>query len=159
MVSDVTNKVMVAGFLFHRAKVLLVRKTRPEWQKNLWNGVGGVVEKDETPLIAMRREFVEEAFAGMTPAVPIEWKHFCTEIEPFGAYVHFFKARIDEVPPHAGSNDVGEPLTWFNWRDVCGGNVQVVGNLRWLVALALEWREHAPVVVDVQSDIREKASW
>lgn len=54
----------VLGFLFSNApefsRVVLIRKTKPEWQAGKLNGVGGKVEKGETALEAMRREFLEE---------------------------------------------------------------------------------------------------
>lgn len=52
------------GFLFSAApeysRVVLIRKTKPDWQAGKLNGVGGKVEKGETALEAMRREFLEE---------------------------------------------------------------------------------------------------
>src|SRR5215208_5596620 len=51
------------GFLFSpdRQRVLLIRKRRPAWQAGKLNGVGGKIERDESPAEAMRREFREEA--------------------------------------------------------------------------------------------------
>ena len=40
--------------------VVLIRKSRPEWQAGRLNGVGGKVEEGEDPYQAMRREFWEE---------------------------------------------------------------------------------------------------
>jgi 8-oxo-dGTP diphosphatase len=149
---------MVVGFMFYGERVLLVRKTRPAWQSGLWNGVGGVVEKNETSLHAMTREFNEEV-GHLT--LPGDWTHYCTEHEPFGAVVHFFwamiRARVSHIltPTH---NDANEELAWFNVSDL--GVVPVLGNLRWLVPLALDWRGVAsPVIVRSVGDIREKASW
>ena len=52
------------GFLFSAApeyaRVVLIRKNKPEWQNGKLNGVGGKIEKGETALEAMRREFLEE---------------------------------------------------------------------------------------------------
>lgn len=41
-------------------KVLLVKKEKPEWQKGLWNGVGGKLKPNELPVEGMNREFAEE---------------------------------------------------------------------------------------------------
>lgn len=154
MTEDVTNRKMVAGFLFSGTRVLLVQKQRPEWQKNLWNGVGGVVEPEETPLAAMNREFCEETRCKMS----IGWRHFCTEAEPFGSYVHFFCAHLSfhHVWPHA--NDVGEVLLWFNVHDA-SITTHGIGNLKWLIPMALDPRRLDPVVVAARGDIRERASW
>lgn len=56
----------VCGFAFHgdnavRPKVVLIRKVKPDWQKGKLNGVGGKIEKGESPERAMEREFFEEA--------------------------------------------------------------------------------------------------
>jgi len=61
-------KRYVCGFLFHYgdnnraipAQVLLIKKSRPDWQKYYLNGIGGLINSDETPHEAMRREFREE---------------------------------------------------------------------------------------------------
>jgi 8-oxo-dGTP diphosphatase len=87
-------KRYVAGFLFSPDKksVVLVRKKRPDWQAGRLNGVGGSVEDGETPVAAMRREFMEEA--GLD--VP-DWHAFGTVTGRKGlTVVHFFWA-VGEV--------------------------------------------------------------
>lgn len=56
-------KGYVLGLAFSRNKkdILLIQKTRPEWQKGLYNGVGGKVENfDKSSRHAMVREFQEK---------------------------------------------------------------------------------------------------
>lgn len=158
MTENVVGKKMVAGFLFAGNFVLLVEKQKPIWQKGLLNGVGGVIEQHETPLDAMRREFHEETKCSW----PLEWRHFATEIEPFGAYVYFFTASMGEgnIDGHdwPENNDVGEPLQWKHVPKLNAG-AATIGNLRWLIPLALDWRNLEPMVVHAHGDIREKASW
>jgi len=48
-------------------ETILIKKKRPKWQKGYFNGVGGHIEKDETPAEAMSREFLEEAGALINP--------------------------------------------------------------------------------------------
>lgn len=52
----------VLGFAFNeRRQVVLIKKTKPAWQRGRWNGVGGKVEDDDlSPAQAMSREFYEE---------------------------------------------------------------------------------------------------
>ena len=52
----------VVGFMFNTEKthVGLIRKNRPRWQAGKLNGIGGKVENNEMPEIAMIREFREE---------------------------------------------------------------------------------------------------
>lgn len=53
----------VLGFAFSRdlKQVALIRKKRPEWQAGKLNGIGGKVNINEVPILAMVREFQEEA--------------------------------------------------------------------------------------------------
>lgn len=54
----------VVGFAFSTRKkdVLLMKKNKPEWQKDKYNGLGGTVniQENETAEAAMVREFKEE---------------------------------------------------------------------------------------------------
>lgn len=62
------------GFAFDRnMNVVLIKKKRPEWQKNKLNGVGGKIEPYEMGVQAMIREFREET--GMVTCVP-DWNSF-----------------------------------------------------------------------------------
>lgn len=40
--------------------VALIKKVKPEFLANKWNGIGGKLEPGETAALAMRREFLEE---------------------------------------------------------------------------------------------------
>lgn len=55
-------KTYVLGFAFepNRNEVLLIEKTKPEWQAGFLNGIGGKVEDEESYTHAMTREFKEE---------------------------------------------------------------------------------------------------
>lgn len=147
-----TLRLYVAGFLFSNGDVLLVQKMKPDWQKGYWNGVGGRVEPGEAPLDAMAREFVEETTIDVGKD---EWRGVCQERGP-GYMTHFYAARR-MAQPHAPSlNDAGEPLMWREVRFL--HQVEVLGNLRWLIPMALDWR--APkAVVGVVADIKERPTW
>jgi len=72
---DMTMQRYVCGFLFdeRNTNVLLMLKARPAWQKGMLNGVGGHIEKEETPEQAMGREWAEE-----TDGLEMQWMHFAT---------------------------------------------------------------------------------
>jgi 8-oxo-dGTP diphosphatase len=55
-------KTYVLGLSFSKLGgwVLLIKKTKPEWQKGLYNGIGGKVEPFEKFVDAMVREYFEE---------------------------------------------------------------------------------------------------
>jgi len=54
------TKKYVLGFYFMESRVLLIERDDHTWQQGLINGIGGHIEKDETPRQAMEREFLEE---------------------------------------------------------------------------------------------------
>jgi 8-oxo-dGTP diphosphatase len=149
-------KRMVVGFLFADSDVLLVQKMKPEWQKGFWNGVGGKDEDGEEPIDAMVREFREET---KIDTAREDWHHFACETGP-DYRTSFFASRLPgsfTVRPRIGAcNDVGEPLAWRDTRFI--SQLQVIGNLRWLIPLAQDWR-NIFVGADTLDDIKEKASW
>jgi len=54
-------KKYVLGFCLTPDGVVLIQKSKPDWQRGKWNGIGGSIEEGETPMDAMLREFREEA--------------------------------------------------------------------------------------------------
>ncbi len=119
----------VVGFAFTRSNkcVLLIEKTRPEWQKGKWNGIGGHIEGDETPMEAMKREALEET--GISS--DFKWEHYATmRGEDFECFV--FAGRISE-PPTAAS-DTGERL--YVWPLPLKG-LPRIANLHFLIEAAL----------------------
>jgi 8-oxo-dGTP diphosphatase len=62
----------VRGFLFDQTKqhVVLLKRNKPPVQAGKYNGVGGKVEPNETPMQAMQREFEEEAGLPITDWTP-----------------------------------------------------------------------------------------
>lgn len=82
------RKHYVAGFAFDPSgdRVVLIEKSRPTWQAGLLNGVGGHVERGETPTQAMRREFREEA------GLDVDRWEVLLSLEGDGWIVHFFRA-------------------------------------------------------------------
>lgn len=162
------------GFLFWRDRVLLVRKTHPQWQDGLWNGVGGKIEDGETPLTAMVREFAEEAHIEVPPAA---WRLFCVESGAPDYEVHFFRARVTDDPAGASgrgpptpagsssawTNDAGEVMSWHSTTHLMAANYtlscRVVGNLRWLLPMAMDWRSDLVALVTTAQEIRRRPTW
>jgi 8-oxo-dGTP pyrophosphatase MutT (NUDIX family) len=148
----------VCGLLFWRGEVLLVRKTRPVWQAGLLNAVGGKVEGHDLSIeAAMAREFEEE-----TGLLGQDWHFLAVETHPDYA-LNFFSARVlgsDPRPAVPPVNDVGEALEWHTTAalDCPSGRGQMVGNLTWLLPLALDWRMPRAHVY-VVANITEGPSW
>jgi len=109
--------------------VLLIRKTRPEWQNGKLNGVGGHIEIGESPIEAMRREFREEAALDI-----LAWRKFLVLSNEF-FHITFFahKGKRIEMPEIKSMTD--EKLEWHPVRPLPDDTIP---NLRWIVPLGLE---------------------
>lgn len=120
----------VAGFMFQHEKVGLVIKNRPHWQKGKMNAIGGHIEENESPVEAMRREFVEET--GYPDEV--EWVPFVVlSGEKFE--VHFFYTWGDLEKLQTTTDE--EIIV----VDTCKVNsVNSIANLEWLIPMAKSMR-------------------
>ena len=152
----------VAGlaFLGKTQEVLLVRKRVPLWQENLLNAVGGKIEDGETPGQAMAREFREE-----TGVEVEEGRLSCFCVESRVDYeVHFFKASLttNEANLTHPINDVKEMLIWCHTYEVLRGSdledCNCVGNLLWLIPMAMDWRDFQARLT-VRDNISERPTW
>jgi len=117
----------VAGFLFDRDKVALVRKNRPSWQAGKFNGIGGHVETGENPINAMAREFEEET-GYFTYAW--EWYHFCT-LSGEDWTVHFYYIGGDSS---ALRTTTDEEIVVIPVSEATTKNC--IPNLTWLIPMA-----------------------
>jgi 8-oxo-dGTP diphosphatase len=127
-------KKMVVGLCFSEdlTRVVLIKKERPDWQKGLLNGVGGKLEKGETPLTAIIREFEEEAGVKTTPE---DWQQFA-QMKGAGWQVTYFRcfnnAYVDSVKTKTDETVVVSEVSFDMLSDLG------VSNLHWLVGLALD---------------------
>lgn len=94
----------VLGFAFTpEGQVALIEKNRPAWQAGKLNGIGGHRETNETAVMAMAREFKEEA--GLT-IDPVRWRKVgymrcddkwrCTVFTTVDERIRFIKTITDE---------------------------------------------------------------
>lgn len=120
----------VLGFAFRHdnsGTLVLIRKSHPEAQANLLNGVGGKVEADETPHQAMAREFVEETGAWIEKN---RWVHFAT-LNTTNGMIHLFACNEWDTD-YARTMD-GEEIV-FAHKDHLPSDI--VPDLRWMVPMA-----------------------
>lgn len=131
---------MVVGFYFNAfEEVLLIRKNRPEWQKGKLNGIGGHIEKGETPLEAMEREFGEET--GIKADSP--WDHFVT-MTGSDWRVYFYRAfSLDSFPDIDSPTD--EEIITISMKDNLPENI--ISNLGWLLPLACDMDLESPIQI------------
>jgi 8-oxo-dGTP diphosphatase len=134
------NQEYVAGFVFSDwdksvfsgRSVVLIRKNKPEWQKDKLNGVGGKIELDETPPQAMAREFREETGVKTNP---MDWILFCSvKFLSNSDTVHFFKLFSTDICQSIKTQDPKEPVYHLVIEET---HSQSLPNLKWLIPLAL----------------------
>lgn len=126
-------KEYVVGFMFspRATDVVLIKKNRPDWQKDKLNGVGGLVKEGENVAQAMIREFQEETNVHHT-----NWERFAIgtsndETER----VHFFRTnsyKYDFVATNETEEVFIIPLDQLN-------DFPLIYNLKWLIELALDY--------------------
>lgn len=123
------------GFLFSpdRCRVLLIRKNRPAWQAGKLNGIGGKIERGETPAEAMRREFREEAALDIAT-----WQEIITlsGADDAGSGIawrgHFFRAFGDVDAAHGLTDETLEI------HAVASLPRDTIPNLHWMIPLMLD---------------------
>lgn len=125
-------KEYVVGFLFDekRENVVLIEKTKPEWQRGLLNGVGGKIEDGERPDQAMEREFQEE-----TGLIIGEWMAFC-QIENADWRVYFFYTETTQAYMSEIQSPTEEVVSIFSVSEI--DILPVIQNLRWLIPMCAD---------------------
>lgn len=140
-------KRYVVGFLFTEDfySMALIRKARPEWQRNLLNGIGGKVELGETEYTAMVREFHEE-----TGALVEDWTLFA-RTRWDGGYVDYFFSVKNGVQLKTMTD---EEVLWVNIQDL--RFLETVPNLTWTIPMAIACAEE-PFFANVCYNLNDPA--
>jgi 8-oxo-dGTP diphosphatase len=117
-------------------QVALMRRTRPAWQAGRINALGGKLLESESALDAARREVREEA--GVDVAEWVEMLRW----EDAEYRMHVVRAMSVRAHDVRTMEDQEVFLA-----DVARLPAEVIGNLRWLVPLALDSDVEFPIVV------------
>lgn len=137
---------MVVGFAFSEdhSKVVLIRKTHPDWQAGKLNGIGGHLKTNlttrETPSEAMVREFREEA--GIEVGVS-RWSRVCT-LNGTDWYLAVYTVVLSEGELDRLQSDPksDEKVDVYLTNDVCGVSgtnvINTVDHVRLLIQLSVE---------------------
>lgn len=130
------TQTYVLGFLFDPGlhSVVLIEKLKPAWQAGKLNGVGGKVEQGEALDAAMAREFAEETGVRIRPQ---DWAQYATLTGADGRHfaVHVFYAV--NVLFRDASTVEAEKVRLAATVDVVRGGHLTIGNVPWLVAMAI----------------------
>lgn len=131
---------MVVGFAFSCGDVLLVNKRKPAWQAGKLNGVGGKIEKDESAISAMVREFEEETGQCISAGF---WKYVAVLIHS-DCSLFVYTVNLDsifdvrDICKFQKETDAGEPLSWVSMTGLY--EHRTIENLKWLIPLC--WYEY-----------------
>ncbi|RBQ29185.1 NUDIX domain-containing protein [Aliarcobacter vitoriensis] len=81
----------VVGIITDGKKVLLLKKNNPDWQKGLYNAVGGKVELESTPLQTIIKDCKDKIGLDI-----INWKELDSLLLPNGIDLTYFFAILEE---------------------------------------------------------------
>lgn len=107
-------KKYVVGLVFDpKQRVMLIEKNRPDWQKGYFNGVGGEINNNETPINAMIRECKEESGLEIT-----NWQLYDKVVFPNGIELNYFCSLIRSDLLNTFRSMTDEQITVFLYRDL-----------------------------------------
>ena len=82
---------VVVGVITDNKEILLLKKNNPDWQKGLYNGIGGKVELNTTPLETIIKKCQEELGVNIS-----NWIELDSEISSSGIEIVYFLTTLNE---------------------------------------------------------------
>lgn len=82
---------VVVGIITDNKEILLLKKNNPDWQKGLYNGIGGKVELNTTPLETIIKKCQEELGVNIS-----NWIELDSEITSSGIEIVYFLTTLNE---------------------------------------------------------------
>ena len=82
---------VVVGIITDNKEILLLKKNNPDWQKGLYNGIGGKVELNTTPLETITKKCQEELGVNIS-----NWIELDSEISSSGIEIVYFLTTLNE---------------------------------------------------------------
>ncbi|MCT7516861.1 NUDIX hydrolase [Aliarcobacter cryaerophilus] len=82
---------VVVGIVTDNKEILLLKKNNPDWQKGLYNGIGGKVELNTTPLETIIKKCQEELGVNIS-----NWIELDSEISSSGIEIVYFLTTLNE---------------------------------------------------------------
>lgn len=116
----------VLAFIKRKDEILLINRNYQPWQ-GCWNGIGGKIEKNETPLEAIIRETYEETGLMVSKEQVFDkglvtWNSF----DAMGNGLHVFLIHIDDDTPFDTPKKMREgildfkPISWASDKENYG---------------------------------------
>ena len=82
---------VVVGIITDNEEILLLKKNNPDWQKGLYNGIGGKVELNTTPLETIIKKCQEKLGVNIS-----NWIELDSEISSSGIEIVYFLTTLNE---------------------------------------------------------------
>lgn len=82
---------VVVGIITDNEEILLLKKNNPDWQKGLYNGIGGKVELNTTSLETIIKKCQEELGVNIS-----NWIELDSEISSSGIEIVYFLTTLNE---------------------------------------------------------------
>lgn len=82
---------VVVGIITDNKEILLLKKNNPDWQKGLYNGIGGKVELNTTPLETIIKKSEEDLGINIS-----NWRELDSEISSSGIEIVYFLTTLNE---------------------------------------------------------------
>ena len=82
---------VVVGLITDNKEILLLKKNNPDWQRGLYNGIGGKVELNTTPLETIIKKCQEELGVNIS-----NWIELDSEISSSGIEIVYFLTTLNE---------------------------------------------------------------
>jgi 8-oxo-dGTP diphosphatase len=115
-------------------EVVFIKKTKPEWQAGLKNGVGGKIEEGETSIQAMVREFEEETSVKTESS---QWKSYCT-LENSQFIIYVFMGLISDEQMDAVKTTTDEEVSKHTYYYVMGHIEEFIDNIPWILHMIFD---------------------
>ena len=108
------QKVQVAvGIVLHQDHVLIVQRNSAQHQGNLWEFPGGKIQPHETPLQALKREFLEEVNLTVEQAdffMEVEYQYVDKVVLLHVYLIHHFYGQAQGLE--------AQPIKWVNIKEL-----------------------------------------
>lgn len=127
--------IYTLGIIFSEnfEKVLLIKKTKPDWQKGNYNFPGGKLEKEEDIFDCVKREIFEECNINTLKG---RWHYIGQIINENLEYSVEILTYIYRKIDGKVLSPTEEKNKWFNINHL---PKNIVSNLSWLVPFAKNW--------------------
>lgn len=124
-------KKYTLAFIFNASmdRVLLMHKSKPEWQAGRINGLGGKTEEGESSLDCIVREIMEEAGLKTDPTKWIMTGNLHAQSWSTDVFTYIYEGDEDDA-----QSLEEQKVEWFDARNL---PPNVITNLNWLVPACL----------------------